>query len=292
MNYGKIVEDSFSFSWRYKSLWIFGLFAGSGSNFNLDLGTNESSEIQPFAIDSMQEMWQIFLPIIGALIAIVLILFVLHMICSPALVDAINRIARGGTYKFGESYSRGIDFFWRKLVLTVVFIAGLIGVILLGVLPMVALSIFGLLLLFPVIMVGSFFAITIYSLAERAMVVRDTSIGASLEEAYVLLKQNFSKCLIIALIFIGLSVGVAVMFLMLAAMLYFPVNMIVKSITENRSLIFILGVILGLPITFVIGGFIGTFFHSIYTLFYFGLVDPSSPYAKSTAPTPAAPVSQ
>lgn len=292
MNYGKIVEDSFSFSWRYKSLWIFGLFAGSGSNFNLDLGTNESSEIQPFAIDSMQEMWQIFLPIIGALIAIVLILFVLHMICSPALVDAINRIARGGTYKFGESYSRGIDFFWRKLVLTVVFIAGLIGVILLGVLPMVALSIFGLLLLFPIIMVGSFFAITIYSLAERAMVVRDTSIGASLEEAYVLLKQNFSKCLIIALIFIGLSVGVAVMFLMLAAMLYFPVNMIVKSITENRSLIFILGVILGLPITFVIGGFIGTFFHSIYTLFYFGLVDPSSPYAKSTAPTPAAPVSQ
>jgi hypothetical protein len=124
------------------------------------------------------------------------------------------------------------------------------------------------------------------------MVVRDTTIGAAIEEAYVLLKQNFGKCVIIALIFIGLSFGIALLFFMLAAMLYFPVNMLVKSITENRSMIFILGVLMGLPITYVVGGFIGTFFHSIYTLFYFGLVDPASPYANLPAPSPATPVPQ
>jgi hypothetical protein len=292
MNYGKIIENSFSFSWRYKSLWIFGLFAGSGSNFNMDLGLEQPTEAESLPFGSIDQLWQFILPILAAVAILVLILFVLHMICSPALVDAINRIARGGTYSFSDSYSRGIDFFWRKLGLTVIFVAAVIGVILVAIMPIVALNLLGILLLFPIFIVGFFFTITIYSLAERAMVVRDTTIGAAIEEAYVLLKQNFGKCVIIALIFIGLSFGIALLFFMLAAMLYFPVNMLVKSITENRSMIFILGVLLGLPITYVVGGFIGTFFHSIYTLFYFGLVDPASPYANLPAPSPATPVPQ
>jgi hypothetical protein len=292
MNYGKIIENSFSFSWRYKSLWIFGLFAGSGSNFNMDLGLEQPTEAESLPFGSIDQLWQFILPILAAVAILVLILFVLHMICSPALVDAINRIARGGTYSFSDSYSRGIDFFWRKLGLTVIFVAAVIGVILVAIMPIVALNLLGILLLFPIFIVGFFFTITIYSLAERAMVVRDTTIGAAIEEAYVLLKQNFGKCVIIALIFIGLSFGIALLFFMLAAMLYFPVNMLVKSITENRSMIFILGVLMGLPITYVVGGFIGTFFHSIYTLFYFGLVDPASPYANLPAPSPATPVPQ
>ncbi|HEX2898067.1 MAG TPA: hypothetical protein VHP63_08475 [candidate division Zixibacteria bacterium] len=279
MNYGKIVEDSFSFAWRYKSLWIFGLFAGSGGNFNMDFGTNDLSQADFAQFDSWEPIWQMIVPILAAVLVMGLILFVLHLICSPALVDAVNKIARGGTYKFSESYSRGIDFFFRKLGLTMILIAAVVGIILLAVLPIVAINIFGLLLLFPIVIVGAFFAITLYSLAERAMVVRDTSIGDAIDEAYVLMKQNFSKCIVIALIFLGLSFGMAIVFLMLAAMLYFPVNMLVHAMSENRSIIFILGLILGLPITLVIGGFVGTFFHSLYTLFYFGLVDPASPYA-------------
>jgi len=292
MNFGKIVEDSFRFAWNYKSLWIFGLFAGSGSNFNFDFGSSQPLDPQSMPFESFEEVWQLLLPILAAVIFIGLILFVLHMICSPALVDAINKIGRGGTYRFSESYSRGIDFFLRKLGLTVIFIAAIIGVALLSFLPVVALSFLGLLFLFPIFIAGLFFAITIYSLAERAMVVRDTSIGNAIDEAYVLMKQNFSKCLLIALIFIGLSFGIAILFLTLAAMLYFPVNMIVEAITENRSMVLILGVILGLPITLVVGGFFGTFFHSLYTLFYFGLVDPASPYAKTTSQTAQRPAGQ
>jgi hypothetical protein len=271
---------------------VFGLFAGSGGNFNFDLGLEDSKQFEDFDIQSLDFLWQLILPIIAAIIVIGLIMLILHMICSPALVDGINKIARGGTYRFSESYSRGIDFFWRKLGLTMVFVAAVIGVILLAILPLVALSFFGLLLLFPILVIGVFFAITIYSLAERALVVRDTSIGNAIDEAYVLLKQNLSKCIVVALIFIGLSMGIAFLFLALAAMLYFPVKMIVNALTDNRSMIFILGIILGLPITFVIGGFFGTFFHSLYTLFYFGLVDPSSIYAKTTTTVPAASTSQ
>jgi len=292
MNFGKIVEDSFSFAWRYKSLWVFGLFAGGGSNFNLDLGMGDFGETDSFPFSSFNEAWALILPVLAAILILGMILFALHLICSPALVDGINKVARGGTYRFSESYSRGVDFFFRKLGLTVIFIGAIIGVALLSFLPVVALSFLGLLLLFPIFIAGLFFAITIYSLAERAMVVRDSSIGDAIDEAYVLMKQNFSKCLLIALIFIGLSFGVALLLFSLAAVLYLPVNMIVKSITENRSLVLILGVILGLPIGLVVGGFTGTFFHSLYTLFYFGLVDPTSPYAKTTSPAPVPAPSQ
>jgi hypothetical protein len=299
MNYGRIVEDSFKFAWRYKSLWVFGLLAGSsGGNFNLQFGQDDLNAMGGMGETGMmpneffQEFWHLILPFLAALIIIGLLFFILHLICSPALVDAINKIARGGSYHFADSYSRGIDFFLRKLGLTLIFIAAVLGAILLGILPIVALHLFGILLMIPIVAAGIFFAITLYNLAERALVVRDTSIGNAIDEAYILMKQNFSKCLIMALIFIGLSIGIGIVLLMVAAMFFFPINVLVHSVSESKIVIFVLALILGLPVSLVVGGFIGTFFHSLYTLFYFGLVDPHSPYAKPSYPQQAAPTPQ
>ena len=299
MNYGRIVEDSFKFAWRYKSLWVFGLLAGSGGgNFNLDFGQddmeamNGMGEIGSMPQEIFQEYWHLILPMLGAIIVMCLLYFVLHLICSPALIDAINKIARGGTYKFSESYSRGIDFFMRELGLTLIFIAAILGVCLVGILPIAAFQLFGILLMLPIVVAGFFFAITLFSLAERALVVRDTSIGNALEESFVLMKQNFSKCLIMALIFIGIAIGLGIVALMVTGMLFFPISLLVQSISESKIVIFVLALVLGLPISLVVGGFTGTFFHSLYTLFYFGLVDPSSPYAKPSSSLPAAPTLQ
>ena len=65
-------------------------------------------------------------------------------------------------------------------------------------------------------------------------------------------------------------------------------NLLVGGITENIVLTFVLALILGLPVSVVLGGFGGTFLHSLFTLFYFGLVDPSTPYGANppAAPTP------
>lgn len=290
MNYGRIVEDSFKLAWRFKSLWIFGLFAGSGGgNFNLDFGQDDMKTMggtgrwETMPNEFFQEFWHLILPILAAIIVIGFLFFVLHLICSPALVDGVNKIARGGTYRFSDSYSRGIDFFLRKLGLTLVFLAAIAGVVLLGILPIVAFNIIGVLLMLPIFAAGIYFAITLYSLAERAMVVRDVSIGDAIDEAYVLMKQNFSKCLLMALIFIGLTLGIGLVLLMVAAMFFFPINLLVHVISESKMIIFVLALVLGLPISLVVGGFFGTFFHTLYTLFYFGLVDPNSPYAKPAA---------
>ena len=292
MNYGKIVEDSFGLSWKYKSLWIFGLFAGSCGEFNFNYEPQETldfASIDAASIELSQfiEILNEYLaPIIAAFLVLLLIFLVIQLICSPALVDGVNKITRGGTYKFWDSYSHGLDFFWRYLGLNVLFTAVMVGVIIVSFGIAASIHWLMLLLMFPVIMIFGFVGSSVFVLAERSLVVRDNSIGDALEEGWVLFKNNLGKCIVIFLIVFGLVLGTVIVLALLGFMFYFPINVIVGGITENIVLIFVLTGILGMPVSIVLGGFSGTFFHSVYTLFYFGLVDPSTPYAANPAPAP------
>ena len=289
MNYGKIVEDSFSLGWKYKSLWIFGMFAGSFGNFNLkyDFGDSLQAGFGQMDFEALAARLQQFEEFYFAFAAIGFVMFVLHLICSPALIDGVNKVKRGGVYNFWSSYSRGIDFFFRVLGLNLLFLAAMIGLSLVAIPMIMLLHIFGALLFIPIFLTGLYIIITLYMLAERALVVRDCSIGDALEEAFVLFKQNFAKTAVIALIYIGLAFGALIVLAIMAFFLYRPVNLVVYAITENPIMIFVLAFVLGLPISIVLGGFAGTFFHSLYTLFYFGLVDPSTPYATHPPAAPA-----
>jgi len=224
---------------------------------------------------------------VAAILVMAFVLSILRLICSPALVDGVNKVTRGGTYKFWESYSRGLDFFWRYLGLNVLFVAVIIGVIIVSIGIVALIHWVMLLLVIPVLIIFFFVGSTVFSLAERSLVVRDNSIGDALEEGWVLLKNNVGRCIVIVLIIIGLALAVGIVLVLLGFMLYFPINFIVGGITENIALTFVLAFILGLPVSIVLGGFGGTFFHSLYTLFYFGLVDPSTPYAVHSPVAPA-----
>ena len=295
MNYGKMVEDSFGLSWKYKSLWFFGLFAGSSAEYNFSYEPEQEFDPASLDFESSEQFFSYFFeylaPIVAAILVLALVLSILRLICSPALVDGVNKVTRGGTYKFWESYSRGLDFFWRYLGLNVLFVAVIIGVIIVSIGIVALIHWVMLLLVIPVLIVSFFVGSSVFSLAERSLVVRDNSIGDALEEGWVLLKNNVGRCIVIVLIIIGLALAVGIVLALLGFMLYFPINLIVGGITENIGLTFVLAIILGLPVSIILGGFGGTFLHSLYTLFYFGLVDPSTPYAahSPTAPTPTQP---
>ncbi|MCH7690585.1 MAG: hypothetical protein IIA17_06020 [candidate division Zixibacteria bacterium] len=292
MNYGKIVEDSFSLGWKYKSLWFFGLFAGSFGEYNFQYEADEPFDFETLEYDSYQGVLEYLAPILAAILVMVFVLSILRLICSPALVDGVNKITRGGTYEFWSSYSRALDFFWRYLGLNVLFVAVMTGVIIVtfGIAVMIHwLMIF---LMFPVIMIFGFVGSSVFGLAERSLVVRDNSIGDALEEGWVLFKNNIGKCIVIVLIIFGLALAVGIVLALMGFMLYFPINLLVGGITENIALTFVLAFILGLPVSIVLGGFAGTFFHSLYTLFYFGLVDPSTPYAAQSPAAPAPTLTQ
>ncbi len=282
MNYSRIVNRSFEIAWKYKSLWIFGMLAGSGmSNFNLNLPTQD---LDPFAGGSFgipefpPEILGMFILAAGIL---ALVFIVASLISQAALIDSVNRIERGGIYTFSGAFSAGLDFFLRFLGLGIVgFLSGLVILAVLVVIGVLffaihtALGIFSLLILIPVFFFAIFFLASVFNLADCALVVRNISIGDALEEGWLLTTRNLGKAAIIFLIFIAFAIGFAIVGAIVWAIFSLPLAaMGLVAGLEPVAALFV-GLILGLPISLVLGGLVGVFFTNLYTLFYIELVEP------------------
>lgn len=291
MDYGRLINTAFNLSWKHKSLWIFGFFAGFGANTNFNYSRSESdSEFDQLGqmfgnFDSFNFDPDQFIALIGAgmilILAISILFFITHLIASPALVDSVNKIARGGRYIFSESFSAGVDFFWRFFGLTLLGIAtSLVAFLILFVFGFMffyintVLGVVSLLILIPLLILLMFAIYNVFAIGERALVVRDCSIGEAVEEGYTLLKRNFGDIFIFFLINIAFMFGLGI----LAFMVFMMAGILIAivGIASDVSMLtwIMIGIFVGLPVSFVVGGWSATFFHSLYTLFYFELVEP------------------
>ena len=289
VDFGAIIKRSFEVAWKYKTLWIFGLFAGGGSSFNLDFSgnTDMQSVDSNFLYDWSRSAGipDQYIPsdlaVIGVLVAWLLALALLFAICyliaQPAIIDGINKITRGGTYTFGTSFSRGADFFWRFFGLTLVGIfTGGVCLMVVVILAVIATPL-SLLLTIPGLFVFGFFFTHTLGLAEISMVVRDIQIADAIAEGWRLVTTNKANCFLLSLIWIGMAIGFAIVFGIAGMIFYFPINLLVYGLTGNLVGILLLALFIGLPISLVLGGYTGTFFNSLYVQFYFQLVEPPQP---------------
>jgi hypothetical protein len=297
VDFGALIKRSFDIAWKYKSLWIFGLFAGGGGNFNFDWTDKvERHDIDmSFAYNLFDRLGlpTDFIPpefaVIGALLAwvlaLVLLFFICYLIAQPAIIDGINKITRGGVYTFRSSFSRGTDFFWRFFGLTLVAIfAFLVSLVAVVVVP-AFLTPFTLILTIPAWLVVGFFLMHTFGLAEIAMVARDNQIADAIAEGWTLVTHNKANCFILSLIWIGLAIAFFIVFGIAALVFYLPINLLVYALTGNLVAILLLALFIGLPVALVLGGYSGTFFNAYYVQFYFNLVDPPQPVAVAAAPT-------
>ncbi len=304
MDYGEIISSAFKVAWRNKSLWILGLFAAGLSSFSdiFDLPfrrqiDNTEFQILDYTINFKEfaesNMW-ILVAIVSLLIIYFLIFMILHCICTPALIDGVNRLTRGGVYRLRDSFSTGIGFFWRYIGinLLVIIVGGLASIALIG--PVVLLFIIsvplGVLSLILIIPVFFFFILalsTISTLAERAMVIRDIDITSALQEGYDLFWKNKIHSLVIFLLYLVLVIGIALGLLAIFAIMSVPFILIASASTAGL----IMALAIGLPILMIImlpvSGFLGSAFEAMYTIFYIRLVDPqgvSSEPAQTSTP--------
>lgn len=295
MDYSRIITRSFEIAWKYKSLWVFGLFASGGwSNFNLDMPTREidPSAFGGFDILNMPDEMKVMFVV--ALFAMILVFVLISFIAQAAIIDSVNRIDRGGRYRFSEAFSAGLNFFLRFLGLALIAMFSFVAMMAVIILPVVllfqihtAVGVLSLLFAIPASFFCIYFLTTVFNLADRVIVVRDCSIGDGLEEAYLLFKKNMGSAAILFLLFIAFSIGFAIVSLIVWGIFGLPLAAIglVADMEPLRALI--LGVIVGLPISLIVGGFMGVFFSNLYTLFYFELVDPASRRGIQAPPTTA-----
>jgi hypothetical protein len=298
LDYGNIIRRSFGIAWRNKSLWLFGLFAGSaGEKFHIDLPLPEAEELIGLSLSEFPlEMFEPLLPLVWPLAMLAFLFMVVHYISVPALVDAVNRLARGGVYSYSSSFSAGLSFFWRYvgIVVLVLVIGAACGIVAV----LTATVCFGLnealgylfiLFMIPVSLVLIFIAVTVIALSVRAVVVRNVSILKGLEEGYLLLKHNLWPTFLFFLIFVGLSIGLGIVSMIAWLVASGPIAVISSLLVEDTVLALVFGLVIGLPVSLVIGGLIGTVLETMYTLFYFELVEPARPAA--AAPSGEAPLS-
>lgn len=293
MDYGALINEAARISWRHKSLWIFGLFAGSLPSFNFSgSGDSESafgfdpklfdgssrSMFPPELLDFLDQYWPV---LVAAVLLFALAMIVANLISQPALIDATNKISRGGIYRFGTSFSRGIDFFWRFLGLFLIgfaiSIVAILGMVLIGILTFAVHTLAGVLYLLvaiPLALFGVFALYNVFSLAQRAIVVRDSRIGDALEEGMTLFRTHMSKVFILLLIYIALLLAVVMCLGVVFLVVGIPLAAIAIADPESLLTVIVLGLLLGLPASIAIGGFSGSFIQVLYTLFYFRLVEP------------------
>ena len=280
MDYGEIINSSFRLAWRYKSLWLFGLFA-FGVSFpsidwqkDLQLPSMGSTAFEGYGT-ALIALIVLFAVLFG------LIMLLLNAISTPALVDAVNRITRGGEYRFKTSLQTGIHYMWRTLALMI--LAFFAMVVLIGILAGIAvimfkvaapLGVLSLLFILPLLLFIIFVVTTILNFAFRSIVVRDCTIAEGLGEGMELLKRNFWPCIVMALIYIGLAIVVGIGALIVGVLVVAP--FVALALMSKAGMIAAL--VVGLPtfwlVMLPISGFLGTAFETMYTIFYFRLYEP------------------
>lgn len=300
MDFGRLTNESFRIAWDHKLLWIFGLFAaggGVGFNFNYDLGDTGKPlsewEHQLWGAGGWHFPVEALYPLFVAVAIMVLAFIALHLICVPALIDGVNKIKRGdGTFRFGESFSVGIDFFWRMLgLLLIILFAVVVVVLAIAMIIIAAIAVHwafaiavGLVLL-PIGFGLIWMFTNMICLTQRALVVRNVPLADAIGEAYYLFRSRPGDNLIVFLIFIGLSIAFGIAGLVVWLVVGIPIAAVALAAGASLVPTVILVILLGLPVSIVLGGFTGTVTFNLFTLFYFELVEPS-PAPPALQPSP------
>ncbi len=292
MNYGKLLSDSFKLTWRYKSLWLLGLFVyipslllmgGAAGTFGQIGREPMVPSIDPGTVLAFSAM----------AFMVMILSFLVQSYATPVLVDAANQIMRGGRYGLADSFGAGARYFLRYLGLQIVgiFIAGgvallifipfLIVMFVLGAMPggeeMSFLAV-GLILLYVLVLIVPMMLVSVgLALAGRSLVVRDANIADCLSEAWRLVKGNAGSALVSVLLILVVAIPVLIVQAILETIIAFTVPDPVAKMFVSLPLNIIVSVL----------GFVwGSHY---FTVLYFELVEPGKAQLPGDAPAPEHP---
>jgi hypothetical protein len=319
MNYGELIGDAFRITLRNRYLWFFGFFVGgsgsnifvnvpsTGGNFNPDDFRPSSTDLPGLAAQVGQGLSNAVLIAGIVVVALLIALFFICMaiISQGALADSVAAIDRGEGRRFGSAFRSGTGNFWRVLGYYVVFFLVTLGLLVVIGIP-VALLIGGTFattesvgarvtvtvvvgILAVLLLIVVFIPLTIIAqYALRDVVVRRERVLGSVGSGYSHFRRNIGRSLLLWLILIGLSLGIGIAFLLVAAIvaLVLAIPAIALAVAGSSTGAWIAGgiaLLFFVPLFLVAAGAIGTFSHAYWTLAYPRLT--AAPPTTSQGPT-------
>ncbi len=302
MKYSEILSRAWKIGWKYKVLWVFGLFIGGGgiscnTNYHFPVPSQaERIPLPPNLQHSIQSINHILnnIPqgtiILFVLAITVILLFLLLLFMILRSIGKIG-IIRGTLDANDEAETLGFKallkstfpFFLRlyflNLAILIVSLAinstMIIPVVLYGVLQ----SGIGVLCLIPFILIHSLFAFPLRIFIEQtsiALVVEDLDIVKSIERGWNVFKEHFWNLLILGIILAAIPFAVGLILLLPIFVMLAPAVMVVftylSGAAANSTIpigFFIVAVILlliCLVIQWLLNAILATFVESAWTL--------------------------
>jgi hypothetical protein len=234
VDYGEIIGSAWRMTWRYRGLWLVGLFAGGASgSCGISSGGGGSPEDIAQSLNRSGATLELSPALAGlgailpGLIAIGVVVFLIWLLfwllsvaCKAAVIAGGGEAATGAVATLGMAWSRGLRSFvrlfelellWLVFWLIVIGLVGLYGASAVGGRQVdvvtaltVLFNVLGILTLVGVI--GSLLGIVL-AFAERAIVLNGAGAIRGIGAAFGLIRQRFGQSFLLWLIGLTLSIG-------------------------------------------------------------------------------------
>lgn len=300
MDYLDNVWRSFRISWRHKYLWLIALFSGEGGgggSFNFNSGTPGTSTgpggtSNPQDLTAIQDQVTRFLADYAWLIialavlwlVLVVVFFILSAVCEGATIRSSAEHDAERPWGLRMAWRAGVLTMWPmvrfKLLLValglpvLVLVLGFVAAIVVAAINNnsgLGFGLFGLgvILLIPVA-VYLIYLFFLDRLGSRALVLEQLGARAAIVRGHRLLFKRFGRTLLVWLlaIAVGLVLGIATACLL--AIVFVPVVLVGGLLAASNSSaiipLIVVAVIVFLPISLVIGGFLAAQSSTYWTL--------------------------
>lgn len=289
VDYKELVLKPFKLAWRYKWLWVFGLFAGggvsggSGGNFNFNNGSSPWRGNRPMprmdAIFRNLGDWArvhiaLIIVVIVALMVLFLVKIILTVISQGALIGAAERLDKDEEIGFTEAFGVGWHNFWSILGFgLLLFLIILVPILLLFPIGIIVALTAPLLLIFFVPLILVFIPIAIAvgligSLGPRFIVIDGHGAVAAVTEAWRLLWRRLGPVALTWLISVGLAIGFGMAIVIVLMVLLVPTGIAAFLVFRAGFSLIKLAVFvfIGLAILAALLVAVGAFgaYHSVY----------------------------
>jgi hypothetical protein len=292
INYSSILSRAWTITWKFKVLWVFGFLAmlgGGGSSVSYsspqtsyNFHSSETSNLPPEwrnFIDQLSRIqintWiNIIVGVVCCLFLLTVCLWVLSIIGRGGLIGGIVKADASGSVSFRDAWGTGLRYFWRLLLIRLLRIVVGLALAIVIFLPGVIIGVLTCGLGFiPLICGGIILGVVLslwFLLMDYVVVVENQGVGEAVGRAWTILRDHIGPVVILYLILLAVSLGVAIVLLILvspAAVLI--ILSVLPLITQTGSLnvaLLVIGLIL-----FVLSALVSALVNAVYAVWEAGV---------------------
>lgn len=300
MDYGGILKRAWNVTWKYKILWLFGLFAGGfgssgggGNSSSLSSRTGSTGTSSPFNAQTLQQLQGRIAPYVGLiilgtalLVLIGIVFWIIGIAARGGLVHLVNEAEDRRGVRASEGWGRGFHFWGRIFgvefllglpalviggITAVALVVGILGAVKSGNSSAAGAAILSALggmcfLLVIVVILGIAYGLIVgpvLQLALRYVVLKDQRVIEAIKSGWHdLWNKRGAFLMYLLMIAVGIGVGIA------ATIIFIPVVLVSVALVFLGPAGWVLAGLVLVGVALAIGAITGTFHSAAWTIFF------------------------